>query len=859
MSAGKKSTIFYLIVAAINFLPAVALSINDLPTETNDVSHTLAHDTIAKQLGWVPDCSYECGGYYLEEPFIALDNTTSAKAIKITGNEGLLSQRGTSILEGRVTVTRSGQQMTANKAYLYRDPSTGKLSVVEMIGDVHLREPNTLVISKKGRYNFDTKTKSLMNLIYRTALNEQDPIPTIELQSERRVRALTAWGKAHKFSQAQPSVYELSGASFSTCPPINPAWRIKASQIVLDKNTGRGYATHARLLVRELPVLYVPYFNFSIDRQRKSGFLWPRVGSKNQWGPYLLTPFYWNMAPNYDMTLMPGILTKRGVQLSDNFRYLSHTSTGSLNLSVLPNDREFIRFKNNAAEEVQFTQSTDPVVQSELNRLLNSSPTRIGFFWRDESRFNEHWSSHIDFNYASDDYYLRNFGSNLNEITQNKLLQEGDLFYQGENWNFTGRLQAYQTLHPINESPVLNNYRRFPQLILNADYPDQRFGLDYFINNEITHFEFLKTPGVAVVSPVGNRLHTQPGISLPIYLPYFYINPRFQIALTEYNLRQTNHTIPDNIHRAVPIFDIASGLSFNRNASIFNHAYQQTLEPEVYYTYIPYRNQSSIPIFDTSVNTLVYDQIFNYNRFSGLDRIGDANQVGLGLTTRLIDQNTGFEKVRFGIGEIVYFANRRVTLCNNDSCTDNPNNPSNHWGLSPLSSVLNYSVSSSWRIAANVLWNPISKQLNNTTLGLHYQTDNLHIINLGYTYAFNGDVLSGLSTNNSQDNLKVSDFSFSWPAPLFRDMSMVGLWSQNWNRRHLQNIFYGIQYDSCCWAVRMVAGRAFLGIDPNNNNKPKYSSDFYIQFALKGVGNVGDSHPKLSTISGYNPQFGQDI
>ena len=357
------------------------------------------------------------------------------------------------------------------------------------------------------------------------------------------------------------------------------------------------------------------------------------------------------MAPQYDMTITPGILSKRGFQLTDKFRYLSTSSEGDVIVSVLPNDRAFRDFQSGAAINTQYTNPVDTptqtadVTSAELNRLLNSSDTRKSFIWRDNSRYNEHWSSHVDFNYAGDDYYLRDFGRTLNEVSTDQLLQEGDLYFNSQNWNFTGRLQTYQTLHPINESPVLNQYRRLPQFILNGDYPDQAFGLEYFVNSEVSNFTILKTPGAPENLPIGNRLHLQPGISLPIYEPSFYINPRLQFALTDYNLRQTTDTnAPTSKNRALPIADLAAGLSLERRASLFGHAFQQTLEPQVYYTYIPYRSQASIPIFDTTVNTLTYDQLFNYNRFTGIDRIGDANQLGWGVTTRLIDQESGLEK-----------------------------------------------------------------------------------------------------------------------------------------------------------------------------------------------------------------------
>jgi len=791
MSARKKITLTCTILG-IYLVPLPALS-------SASQTPSLAYETLAKQLGWVVNPSSFCGGFYEDQPLPSpIENNN---LVKITSGGGLLSQRATSTLEGNVTITRSGQQLTANRAYLYRDPATGKLSAIDMIGNVHLREANSLILGKKGHYDFNSESRSLLDILYRTSIDSSKISGVKPINGT--TTNLTAWGSASEFSQTHSNVYELVEASYSTCPPLSPAWQVKASHIVLDKNSGRGYATHARLLVKNIPVLYFPYINFPIDKQRKSGFLWPQVGGSNKWGPYFLAPFYWNMAPNYDMTITPGILSKRGVQLSDTFRYLSQTSEGSLYFSVLPDDKAFRDFQQSAAINTLYTNPVSTssqsasVTEAELNRLLSSSDTRKSFIWRDDSQFNPHWSSHVDFNYAGDDYYLRDFGRTVNEISTNQLLQEGDLYYKSQNWNFIGRMQTYQTLHPINESPVLNQYRRFPQLILNADYPDQPLGLSYFLNSEATHFTILNTPGSPANLPIGNRLHFQPGISLPLYWSSFYINPRIQLALTNYSLSQTADTnTPTSKNRALPIADIASGFSLERRVRLFHHYFQQTLEPQIYYTYIPYRSQASIPVFDTTVNTLTYDQLFNYNRFTGIDRIGDANQLGWGITTRLIDQDSGLEKVRLGIGNIIYFAHRRVTLCNDTSCNDNPTNPSNDFSLSPLSGVLNYHINPSWSFNVNSIWDPISKQLANTTLAFQYQPDNLHLFNFGYSYARDGDVLSGISTTDSLDNLKVTDVSAVWP--LFRDVSAVGRWSQNWNDTHLQNLLYGLQYDTCC-------------------------------------------------------------
>lgn len=327
-----------------------------------------------------------------------------------------------------------------------------------------------------------------------------------------------------------------------------------------------------------------------------------------------------------------------------------------------------------------------------------------------------------------------------------------------------------------------------------------------------------------------------------------------------------------NPGRALPIFDISSGFYFDRDTSFFGNAFKQTLEPKFYYTYVPYRNQNEIPVFDTTVNTLTYDQLFTYNRFSGLDRIGDANQISAGVTTRFINQTTGFEKIRFGIGQIFYFQNRLVTLCSETTCanvpsctsatcTDTPDNPDNRTSRSPIAAMLNYYLNPNWSALANTIWDQQHNQLDNQTVTLHYQpVGTQKIINVGYSYVRQGDILPGNPLNSSENNLSQTDFSFSWPVFRFYQWSMVGRWTQNWNHEHFQNLLYGLQYDSCCWAVRFVAGRAFVNLNPNNT--PQYNTEFFVQFALKGLGNVGSSDPSQrlsSSIMGYQSTFGRDF
>lgn len=851
---------FFLRHDAFAIQPPTSFQIDSLPKES-----------IAKVLGWIPSEDTRCGGYYLEAPITYPERLLQNNAIQITSDQGLFALHGTSIGK-EVTITRYGQQIIASKAYIYRDPQTKELSAIDLMGEVKLREPNSLVIAKKGRYTIKTKAETLHDILYRTAIyGETHTKPTLltnrELQEERRVYQLSAWGNAQDFTQDAPRIYNFEQASFSTCPPQAMVWQVKASHLTLNKESGRGYATHARVLVKGIPIFYTPYFNFPIDNRRKTGFLWPTFGSNSRFGPYFTAPFYWNLAPNYDMTITPAILSKRGIQIADSFRYLTPSTSGKLNLEVLPNDAAFALFQE--ATEEEFKNSTSPVKQSELRRLEQASTTRKSVSWVNSTQINEHWSSDVNYNWVSDDYYLRNFTTNINQVTQNQLLQQADLNYKGQNWNFTGRVQGYQTLHPVNENVVFyNQYTRLPQLVFNGSYPDTPGGFEYFVGSDFSHFDIRNNPGVDTKYPMGNRYYVQPGISRPINLPYLTLIPRLQFSMTQYSIGDVMNGNPKDPSRTLPIFDVNSTLYFDREASLFGKRVRQTLEPRLYYTYIPFRDQSDLPIFDTTVNTLTYDQLFVYNRFSGLDRINDANQVAGGVTTRLIDQKTGEEKLRASLGQIFYFKHRRVTLCTNLSdptCPpgsgDTPNSEANLLNKSPLTGLLTYTITPNWLLSATSIWSAQTNQLDNQNIYLSFNEPIIgrsKTATFGYNFVRNGDRFPNEELNSLAANLSQTDFSTSWP--LSRDWSVLGRWTQNWNHHHFQNLLYGLQYDSCCWAVRLVAGRVFVGLTPQNTFQ--YNTQFYIQFALKGLGNVGTADPGLllsSSIGGYQNTFGRDF
>jgi LPS-assembly protein len=820
--------------------------------------------SIAEILGWVPSPDYRCGGYYRDEALIYPADILNTDKVLVESDQGLFSFRGTSSSQGKVTITRVGQQISANRGWLYRDPVTGKLSAIEMDGNVRLREPNQLVAGKHLFYNLKTGSRSLEDLLYRaTIYGDTNPTPTIvsyeEQQTKRDITQLSAWGQATSFIQDEPKIYNFSDASYSTCPPTTNEWKLKTKSLELNKVTGRGTAKHALLYVKGIPVFYTPYFNFPIDNRRKTGFLFPRPGYSTSNGAYLYTPFYWNMAPNYDMTITPAYLSKRGLQLSDIYRYLTPRHKGQINIAALPNDRAFKAFQ--ISQQGIYQSSTSPFVQADLKNLETASTTRKMFAYRDDARYNDNWTTSIDYNWVGDPYYLRDFSTNnIDEVSENQLLQQAEADYTGPHWNFASRLRQYQTLNQVDQPTVPTQYSSFPQLVLGGSYPEEKFGLDYFVTTDATRFTIRNSPGDDRTLPMGTRTNIQPGISRPVYLPYFYLIPRAQFAFTQYDV---GHVIgnPRTPNRGLPIMDLNTGLYFDRQVGWYSHNYKQTLEPQIYYVYIPYKNQNGLPIFDTNQAIPTYDQIFTYNRFSGIDRIGDANQVSLGVTTRFIDDVTGYEKITAGVGEIYYFKKRQVTLCYDPTtpCVPPATDPNNVSISSPISGMVRYSANEHWNATATTIWDPKRSRFNNQNIALQYTPAPRKIINLGYNFVRSGDILLPWEPIDSPTaNLSQTDLSFAWPVA--RDWTLLGRWTENWNQKRLQNVLSGLQYDSCCWAVRFVASRIFTAIRPNNTFQ--YNKQFYIEFSLKGLGNygpAGDSSVLLAkSITGYQSNFGRD-
>lgn len=491
-------------------------------------------------------------------------------------------------------------------------------------------------------------------------------------------------------------------------------------------------------------------------------------------------------------------MSDRGLMANGEFRYLTPDTQGKLDAGFLGSDS----LKRDGED---------------INR--NYHEDRKHFSWQNRSRFGSRWSSNLDYNYVSDDEYLEDFGSTLSIASTTHLNRKLDVNYSGDNWNFVGRAQGYQTLTDVDKP-----YQRLPQLKLTGSLPDQIMGMTYGLSAEYVDFDHDE-------DVAGQRINLEPSVSLPWRSAAAFVTPRVALSHTRYDLdKNVTTNIDKTPTRTLAISSLDSGLFFERELTFGNSGYIQTLEPRAFYLYVPNREQSDIPDFDTSLRTFNMGQLFSYNRFAGGDRVGDANQLSLAITSRLIDQETGRENLRLTLGQIRYFRDRKVSL---DSTTYNPTRSD-----SDMVAEVAASLAKEWTLRGEIQWNPHGHTTNMSALTLRYRGDDGRLLNISHRYR--RDNISDL------DGLEQIDVSAR--IPFNKQWSMVGRWYRSLQDSTTLEALGGIEYDSCCWATRLVVRDYVNDVSDKDRNLA-----IFLQLELKGLGNFGQKAEALleRSILGY--------
>ncbi len=594
--------------------------------------------------------------------------------------------------------------------------------------------------------------------------------------------------------------------TFTSCAPGNQDWMIHASRLKINKESGQGSAKNAWLEFKGVPALYTPYISFPVDNRRLSGFLSPNWASTQRNGFDTSIPFYWNMAPNYDMTITPRYLAKRGGMIRDKFRYLTDHSTGTISAEYMPNDD----IKNTA-------------------RYLASI--------KDKTQFTQHLSSDLNLNYVSDNTYFNDLNNALGVQTSSYLPSTAFLNYARPDVSFAAGIQHFQSVDKAMTDAMLP-YSVLPRVNLNLSHGFETLPVNLGIDNQYSYFSHTTLDN-------GQRVNIAPYLSLPLESTAGFFIPKITGNYTQYQFNSIQTGRPDNVTRTLPVFSVDSGMGFEKDLNFGDSSYTHTLEPRVFYLYIPRKDQSNIPLFDTSILDTNFYSLFRENRFSGYDRIQDANQLTLSATSRFIDNKTGLEPVRLSLGQIVYFQGRNVDLYDqyykyspgyNSAAIQNIQNPQSSKTSNFIGEISGqYTRTVSYKTGAQ--WDPDTNSLARGEVGLKYREKNNEVFDVGYRYRQKNPYFA-------PNGISQTDMSFRWP--LWGEWYGLGRWQYSLNFDKTTESFVGLEKENCCWRLRFLARRFINGYsattvyDPNLPNTLKPETAFFVQLELKGLSSFGD-------------------
>jgi len=730
---------------------------------------------------------------------------------------------------GNVIITKNIQKLTTDKATYNKTSST-----FDAEGNVVISEPNMILKGDTARYQTDERKGRVENAIY-------------------ELPARPAQGVADNI-RFKPGEINLENPTYSSCPADDQDWLLSAGEMQLHTEEGYGEAKHAVMKFKGVPIAYTPYITFPLNDERKSGFLMPDIGFSDTNGFELATPYYFNIAPDQDATVTPRVLSDRGLMLGGEYRYLSENYSGEVYAEWL-NDSSYDDKRD--AVDVAIREGTDNIGTNDPQGNVKPkeiSKNRGAFSLQQRANWGNGWSGNVDYNYVSDSYYLDDFGNNLRDKSETHLIRDGQLGYNGDIFNFMARAQGYQELRDSTHT-----YSRLPQLTLSANETFSSYGIDLdtgFDSEFVMFAQNWDDPQDERVE--ASRLHIKPSLSIPFKNSYSFITPKLSLDMVTYKLdnedKDPNRSVnwdDDSPSRMAPIFSLDSGLFFDRELSLFDLPMQQTLEPRLFYLYTPEKDQDDIPLFDTSLSSFSFNQLFRDNRFTGADRLGDANQMSAALTTRFIDDNSGAERFTASIGQIYYFEDREVTLSyyDNGDPIQAPNGDDTE-SSSSIAAEITSQFARNWYTSYSLLYDPHND--GTTEEGryrLQYKSDRDHIANLDYSYrADNYEQIEMSAYWKLTSNWRALAH---WYYSIY-DEATAAINPDKTRDAYTLDSKVGIEYDSCCYALRFLVGRE------QENYYAEADNYVMLQVQFKGLGSLaqsitGSGHNLEEDIPGFEP------
>jgi len=710
-------------------------------------------------LGMSPGFAQTDRWVYCEGPLVAEMPADPGTGDRIAGSAEQArydGQKGEYRLLGDATIRRGDRQISGERLNYSEAEQT-----VDAEGDVRLREPGVAVNARRGQFRLSDDTGEAEDINYRFAQGHLS-------------------GEAGRVSFLGDDRTRYEEVTLTTCEPGEEVWELRASEVTIDQGRGQGEAWNARLAVGDVPVAYTPWLQFPVGSQRQTGLLAPILGSNDDDGLTTGLPFYWNIAPNYDATITPRLFQKRGAMLDTQFRYLRPWIAGEIRTTYLPSDDRF---------------GDDRWAINQAHRVASGT----------------HLRARLEQQRVSDPDYPKDFDNSLDGNRERFLESRASATWSESDWSISADGQDWQTIDQTI-APVNQPLARRPRLRARYE-PVTTLGptwIDYGTEIEATRFAH----PVASQRDTGDRWDATARISAPVETLGYFIEPGVQVRHTRYDLERPGNQATQP-QRTVPSYSLDAGLFLERPAPLFGEATKQTLEPRLFLLYTPERDQDELPVFDTQRAQLTFDQLFRVNRFTGADRVGDAQQASWGLTSRLVDQSNGREYFSIAGGGIVYFADRAVTLDGQPETKE----------LSELIGKAELDLPGGLSARLDGLVDPKETGNHEWRTALRYRGSA-------------GVILNGQYRTRQVAGSRVRETANASAAlPITRRWTVFGGIRYDLIERASDTGFTGLQYEDCCYAVRGVYRST---LDPQTQGGTERDNTFLLQVELKGLGGVGN-------------------
>lgn len=698
------------------------------------------------------------------------------------------------VIEGNAELRRGPTAVRADRIEYFQPDDS-----VKTLGNVHVSNAGNQYYGSELQIKLDTFEGFFSNTTYRFLSNAGN-------------------GRADRINFIDDQRLVAIKASYTTCERTDeaswkPAWVLTADSFKFDMEAETGEATGAVLRFKDVPILAFPTVSFPLSDKRKSGLLPPTIGVDSISGVQVTQPYYFNIAPNRDATFSPTILSKRGIDLGGEYRYLENDFNGKIAGNYLPGDK--LRGIDRWSYSLQHLQT------------LRSDIPGVGNF-----------GLNLNLNRVSDNEYWRDFTRNGDTLTQRLLANDASLTWGKGFLSTSVRVLKWQTLQDL-ASPITPPYDLLPQAT--ATYTRVNVpiagmsGFDWSTTAQYSQFSIDRTQFAPPNSqPNGERGLLSAQISRPWISPSAFITPKLQLHATSYRYDSPFPTTGNSADsRVVPTFSLDSGLQFERPADFFGRSFTQTLEPRAFYVRTPFRDQSGLPNYDSGANDFNFATVFTENAFAGNDRISDANLLTLGATTRLLNPDTGAETARFGVAQRLRFEDQLVTLPGFLPVTDR---------ISDLLVGTTINWTPQWTFDSTVQYNPKTKKSERSTFGLRYSPGDYRVVSAA--------LRRQVDQNNLAAQSNLVDVGWQWPInDLWGDKGQnlgagrgqgegryysVGRMNYSVPDKKFVDLVLGVEYDGCCWIGRVVFQRSQSSLATSN-------SRILFQLELVGFSRIGSN------------------